>query len=236
MGLGRSDTTSQRGILNRAELFTELAREGIIIVEKTKEFLELKREIDAFVQWSSDQPDSVAHKVTIDENSGCRSLSAAFVAFLSSNQNRTWTPDDHAIVDKAVRIDWARHSLMTEVPSHDLRSLLILPTATDTVRMYLLIQASKLRDLKVSQDIALNYFENDHSDAVRDRALEVLAKCKWARAEEFAILWWNSGNFVKQLVALNVLRAAESNLLDHYIELARQSKNSSLEKAVSAMI
>lgn len=158
-------------------------------------------------------------------------LSSAFVNAIKSAPITNWSKDEHALVRSAILHDWQKQTLFQLVHENELLELLTLPYPDDVSRMYMVSQANLISNPTLRQRVALNFFGSDKSDAIRDAALELLARCRWDQSESYAQKWWNTHDTVKRIVALNILRIYNSNLLTHYLEEAETSADKALRTA-----
>lgn len=158
-------------------------------------------------------------------------LSLAFISFLKEKSLDDWTQEDNALVQSIVRVDWAYHRLLLSLSDPELCELITMPFSDEVVRMYMLVRGSQINDETVRKKIALHFFENDPSDTIRDSAFKVLARCGWHLTETYAERFWESGDLLKQMVALDALHAANSDLLDKYLDMAAKSEDGNLKTA-----
>lgn len=158
-------------------------------------------------------------------------LKSAFVNSIKSAPISNWSDDEHALVRTAILHDWQHQTLFQRVDENELFELLTMPYPDDASRMYMVTQTNLISNVTLRQRVAFYFFENDKSDAIRDAAFELLAKCRWDHSESYAQKWWNTQDTVKRIVALNVLRIYNSNLLTHYLEEAETSADNALMKA-----
>lgn len=162
-------------------------------------------------------------------------LKSAFVNSIKSAPISNWSDDEHALVRTAILHDWQHQTLFQRVDENELFELLTMPYPDDASRMYMVTQTNLISNVTLRQRVAFYFFENDKSDAIRDAAFELLAKCRWDQSESYAQKWWNTQDTVKRIVALNVLRIYNSNLLTHYLEEAETSADNALMKAASGI-
>jgi len=87
----------------------------------------------------------------------------------------------------------------------------------------------------IEMEVALFYFKNDSSEAIREEALVTLASGGWPEAEVEALKLWKSRKTVRRMVALNCLDVLHSPLLDEYIEKAVKSKDANLRRYALAI-
>lgn len=168
------------------------------------------------------------------EYPGWDELSLAFIDFLKTRSVKKWTKGDSSVVRNLVTLDGATERLLRSIPDNELFDLLTLPYPDQQVRLYMLVRARRVGDQTEKMRIAAHFFEHDDSGTVRDYALEMLARTKWSLTEHYVKIWWDSGDLVKRLVALNALLAAQSSQLPVYLDLAEKSDEKTL-RTLSAL-
>jgi hypothetical protein len=166
---------------------------------------------------------------------GWEDLSCSFVDFIRTTTITSWTKFDCSIVENCISRDWGSHRLLRSLADEELFDLLTLPYPQQTVRMYMVVRSRYIQDHKLRESIAIHFFEQDISQAVRGEALCLLARGGWKSTEHHAKLWWDSGKVVNRMVTLNALDAAKSPLLAEYLDLAAKSSDKSLRSVASAM-
>jgi len=169
------------------------------------------------------------------EYEGWEELADAFVGFLKKRLPAEWNEQDVSLVAKVVSIDWAAHRLLRSLSDDELATLVVLPYPEPSVRMYMLIRARTLSSLELRQRIFLHFLECDSSDAVRDSAFESIVRIGWDRTEEFAAKLWSTNDEVKRMVVLQALAAANSSLLDRYLEDASSSGQPGLQRLAQSI-
>lgn len=162
-------------------------------------------------------------------------IAATFIEFLKTQPVSNWKDDDCATVKSAVMLDWGAHRLLQDLSERELQELLIPDYPDDAIRMYMLVQVRSIKTQAIRNRLALHFFENDRSSAVRDSAFKMLAGERWERTNHYAKIWWDSGDLVQRIVALNCLEASKSSLLKSYLEKALESGDKTLRSVAAAI-
>lgn len=197
----------------------------------TPESRYLVSEIEKVELWIHSQDENPASASEI--YTGWSQLSAAFVSFLRTKLAGSWSDAEQDLVAKACRCDWRHHKLFSVLPESERVEFMLLPYSDLGARMHMLVSARHCK--LIEMEVALFYFKNDSSEAIREEALVALASGGWPEAEVEALKLWKSRKTVRRMVALDCLDVLHSPLLDEYIEKAVKSKDANLRRYALAI-
>lgn len=153
----------------------------------------------------------------------------AFVNVIKA-QSAEWTAEELSAINKALMIV---PSFLDHIPDDRVFEVFTQNYPERSFRMWLLVEASRLKQPKLAEKLALHFFESDDSDAVRDRALEILGRMHWSLTEDYAELLWETGDIPRKIAILNALKAYGSKNLERYLEQA--ATEPALSRVVSAI-
>ncbi|MFA7336598.1 MAG: hypothetical protein WC028_07405 [Candidatus Obscuribacterales bacterium] len=159
-------------------------------------------------------------------------FSAAFVNFLGSKKQGNWTEIDEQAIETACHFDLGEN-LFCSLSELERIEPMIQPYSNVGVRMRMLSYAKRCKSIKMQ--VALFYFENDHSEAIREEALIALSKEQWPEAEGHALRLWKTRKTVDRMVALDCLHALNSDLLVEYLHKAAKSRDGNVRRAALAI-
>ena len=202
----------------------------------SEKLAELLKDIDAWAVGRRSRPTHASHEIRVIEYERWQELSSTFALFLESKIPNQWTEHEKDSVRHAIEIDWAHQRLLDALQENQLEHLLVMPYPDQVIRMYMLTRGSRIENRSLRMRIALHFFEDDQSEAVKARAFEILARNKWDRTNHFATGWWESGDSLKRITSLNALQAADSELLSEYLALAVQSDDKELQLIAKSML
>jgi hypothetical protein len=204
--------------------------------EKSKSS-ELAARLEHLVSWATQRAGAKFNPLDgcLNKYSGWEDLSRSFVDFIRTTPVTSWTKFDCSIVERFIWADWGSHRLLRSLADEELFHLLTLPYPQQTVRMYMAVRSRDIQDHSLRESIALHFFENDISEAVRGEAFCLLARGGWKLTEHHAKLWWDSGELVNRMVTLSALDAAKSPLFAEYLDLAAKSSDKILRSVASGM-
>jgi hypothetical protein len=171
---------------------------------------------------------------SLPEYPGWDELSSAFIDALRCKPAEQWSKRECAVFHEAVLMDWQWHLLLKNMTLSEFIPIAMASYPVRILTVYLLVQARRISDVATLQRIALHHFETNPDANLRLEAFQMLARSKWNQTEKYAQLFWNSGDLIQQIAALQALESYKSDLLPRYLELADLTLDPSLTRIAGA--
>lgn len=155
-------------------------------------------------------------------------LSNTLVEFIKCAGNRPLAAKEKRLLQSICTLDSPKSFLLRSLSQAVLTELITTPFPDYELRHFMLRNVVHLKTKKGKINALVYLLDNSLDECIRQDALKMLARLKWKRASEYAVVLWNSAEIVDRLVALKVLSDLDVPEIDDYIEAAIASNDISV--------